>query len=76
MLYFARGSKTDVITPDEVHGILKRVFDNMGPRRRVLAIPPDITRLNSYAGPITKMCYDYFGSALTDIMRRLGPIRP
>ncbi|MGI6756465.1 MAG: lactate racemase domain-containing protein [Bacteroidaceae bacterium] len=76
MLYFARGSKTDVITPDEVHGILKRVFDNMGPRRRVLAIPPDITRLNSYAGPITKMCYDYFGSALTDIMPALGTHSP
>lgn len=72
MLYFARGSKTDVITPHEVRQILKDVFDGMGPRRRVLALPPDYTRLNSYAGPITEMCYDYFGSALTDIMPALG----
>lgn len=72
MLYFARGSKTDVITPQEVRQILKDVFDGMGPRRRVLALPPDYTRLNSYAGPITEMCYDYFGSALTDIMPALG----
>ncbi len=72
MLYFARGSKTDVITPQEVRQILKDVFDGMGPRRRVLALPPDYTRLNSYAGPITEMCYDYFGEALTDIMPALG----
>ena len=72
MLYFARGSKTDVITPQEVRQILKDVFDGMGPRRRVLALPPDYTRLNSYAGPITEMCYDYFGSALTDVMPALG----
>lgn len=72
MLYFARGSKTDVITPQEVRQILKDVFDGMGPRRRVLALPPDYTRLNSYAGPITEMCYDYFGTALTDIMPALG----
>ena len=55
MLYFARGSKTDVITPDQVKAALAEVFDAMGPRKRVLAIPPDYTRLNSYAGPITSM---------------------
>ncbi|MCQ2083893.1 MAG: lactate racemase domain-containing protein [Bacteroidaceae bacterium] len=72
MLYFARGSKTDVITPQEVRQILKDVFDGMDRKKRVLAIPPDYTRLNSYAGPITEMCYDYFGSALTDVMPALG----
>ena len=72
MLYYSRGSKTDVITPDEVRAALKQVFDAMGPRHRVLAIPPDFTRFNSYAGPITEMVYDYFGSALTDVMPALG----
>ncbi|MCR4571900.1 MAG: lactate racemase domain-containing protein [Bacteroidales bacterium] len=72
MLYYSRGSKTDAITPDEVRAALRQVFDSMGPRRRVLAIPPDFTRFNSYAGPITEMVYDYFGAALTDIMPALG----
>ena len=76
MLYFARGSRTDVITPGEVRDILRDVFDSIGPRRRVLALPPDITRLNSYAGPITEMCYDYFGSRLTDIMPAIGTHSP
>lgn len=72
MLYFARGSRDDAITPEEVRQILIRVFDGMGPKRRVLALPPDFTRANSYAGPITEMAYDYFGDRLTDIMPALG----
>ena len=72
MLYFARGSRTDVIGADEVRAILRDVFDGMGPKRRVVAIPPDFTRLNSYAGPITEMAYDYFGDAMTDVMPALG----
>lgn len=72
MLYFARGSRDDAITPEEVRQILTRVFDGMGPKRRVLALPPDFTRANSYAGPITEMAYDYFGDRLTDIMPALG----
>ena len=58
MLYFSRGSKDDRITPDEVRRILKETFDKMGPRKRVLAIPPDFTRFNSYAGQITEMVND------------------
>lgn len=76
MLYFARGSKNDVITPDEVRAILKDVFDGMGPKKRVLALPPDFTRANSYAGPITEMAYDYFQNRLTDIMPALGTHTP
>lgn len=76
MLYYSRGSKSDNITPDEVRAALKEVFDGMGPKRRVLAIPPDFTRFNSYAGPITEMVYDYFGDALTDVMPALGTHSP
>ncbi len=76
MLYYARGSKTDNITTDEVRAILKEVFDGMGKKNRVLALPPDFTRLNSYAGPITEMVYDYYGDALTDVMPALGTHSP
>ena len=76
MLYFERGSKTDVITADETRAILKQVFDAMGPKKRVMAIPPDFTRANSYAGPITEMIYDYYGDTLTDVMPALGTHSP
>ena len=76
MLYFARGSKNDNITPEEVRAALFGVFDSLGRKRRVLALPPDFTRFNSYAGPITEMVYDYFGEALTDVMPALGTHSP
>ena len=76
MLYFARGSRTDDISPEEIRAILGEVFDRMGPKKRVLAIPPDFTRLNSFAGPVTEMCNDYFGDALTDVMPALGTHSP
>ncbi|MBR5923835.1 MAG: DUF2088 domain-containing protein [Bacteroidales bacterium] len=76
MLYYSRGSKNDVIGAEEVREALKQVFDAMGPKKRVMAIPPDFTRFNSYAGPITEMVYDYFGPALTDVMPALGTHSP
>ena len=76
MLYFERGSKTDVITAEDTRAILKQVFDAMGPKKRVMAIPPDFTRFNSYAGPITEMVYDYYGDTLTDVMPALGTHSP
>ncbi len=76
MLYFARGSKSDIITTGETRSILKDVFDSMGIRKRVLAIPPDYTRLNSFAGPVTEMVNDYFGERLTDVMPALGTHTP
>ena len=76
MLYFARGSASDIISPAEVRSALYGVFDNLGPRKRVLAIPPDFTRFNSYAGPLTAMADDYYGEALTDIMPALGTHSP
>jgi len=72
MVWYARGSRTDTISPAEVRQALADVFRKIGTRRKVLAIPPDITRLNSYAGPITEMCRDWFGEALTDILPALG----
>ena len=76
MLYFARGSKNDNITPEEVRAALAGVFSELGVRKRVLALPPDFTRFNSYAGPITEMVYDWYGEALTDVMPALGTHSP
>ncbi len=76
MLYYARGSKQDNITPEEAREALYGVFRALGPKRRVLAIPPDFTRFNSYAGPLTEMVNDYYGEVLTDVMPALGTHSP
>jgi len=71
-LYFAEGSPTTDFSETELRQALRGVFDRLGTRRRVLALPPDFTRANSMAGPITCMAHDYFGSALVDVMPALG----
>lgn len=76
MLYYSRGSESEIITPDQLREALFEVFGKLGKKSRVLAIPPDITRLNSCAGPIIRIAYDYYGDALTDIMPALGTHSP
>ena len=76
MLYYTRGSRQDIITPEEAREALCGVFRALGPRKRVLAIPPDFTRFNSYAGPLTEMVFDWYGDALTDVMPALGTHSP
>ena len=76
MLYYARGSRDGSIAPEEVREALCGVFRALGLKRRVLALPPDFTRLNSYAGPVTEMVNDYYGDALTDVMPALGTHSP
>ena len=76
MLYYARGSRQESITPEEAREALYGVFRTLGPRKRVLAVPPDFTRFNSYAGPLTEMAFDWYGDALTDVMPALGTHSP
>ncbi len=75
-LYFAEGSPTADLTDDDLKAALTETFDRLGPRERVLALPPDFTRANSMAGPLTCMTYEYFGRRLTDVMPALGTHHP
>jgi hypothetical protein len=46
-LYFAQGSPTTVLTDQQVREALFACFEQLGKRRRVVALPPDFTRFNS-----------------------------
>ncbi len=70
--YYAHGTPDADLTSDDLQRALTETFDRLGPRRRVLALPPDFTRANSMAGPITCMVCRYFGESLTDVMPALG----
>ncbi len=74
--YFAQGSPTTDLTPDDLRAALVETFRRLEPRRRVLVIPPDQTRPNSMAGPLTRFAYDYLGDRLTDILPALGTHAP
>jgi len=75
-IYFAQGSPDADLTADDLGQALVDAFDKLGPRKRVLALPPDFTRVNSMAGPLTCMAVEHFGPNLVDVMPALGTHRP
>ncbi|MDX9846012.1 MAG: lactate racemase domain-containing protein [Tenuifilaceae bacterium] len=76
MLYFSHGSETTDLSPEDIKKALFEVFDGMGKRKKVLAIPPDFTRFHSQAGLITSLAYENYGKAMTDILPALGTHTP
>lgn len=71
-IFFAQGSSQTDLSPADLKAALSQALDALGPRRKVLALPPDFTRANSMAGPLTTMVYEYYGASLTDVMPALG----
>lgn len=70
--YLARGGPDDVLSEGDLRAGFEQVLDQLGPRERVIALPPDFTRYNSRAGLLTCMALDYFGDRLVDVMPALG----
>jgi nickel-dependent lactate racemase len=75
-LYLATGNATAEFSDDQLRELLHRVLDRLRPKERVLALPPDFTRVHSRAGALTCMAYEYFGDRLTDVMPALGTHAP
>jgi nickel-dependent lactate racemase len=76
MLLFARGSESGELNDEELREGLFKSFEYLGARKKVLAIPPDFTRVHSKAGDLTRMAYEYYRTKLTDILPALGTHLP
>ncbi len=72
MLYYKRGSETDVLTNDDLRSGLNIALDKLGTNKKVLAIPPDFTRYHSFAGQLTTLIHEYYQDRLTDVLPALG----
>ncbi len=70
--YFATGSATASLTEEDFREGLSRTFDAIGARRKVLLLPPDMSRLPSRAGELTVLSRELLGDRVTDIMPALG----
>ncbi len=66
------------ISRNELRDLVFEVLDKAGDLKRVLVLPPDHTRLNSMAGPITAIAYEKLTEegVLVDIMPTLGTHNP
>lgn len=76
MLLYSRGSITDVLDGEALREGLFSALDKLGPRRRVIALPPDFTRFHSRAGELTSAAWEYYGPNLTDVLPALGTHKP
>jgi len=76
--YFQRGSVNDNITTGDKRAALAQLLKAVGrPLRKVLILPPDHTRLNSDAGPLTAILYEMLApTTQVDIMPTLGTHSP
>jgi nickel-dependent lactate racemase len=72
MIFFSRGSANTAFSLADVRSALFTAFDQLGKRKRVLAVPPDFTRFHSSAGLLTELAWEYYGKALTDVLPALG----
>jgi nickel-dependent lactate racemase len=75
-LFFAAGSPTTEMSTEEIRANLAQALNQLGSRRKVLALPPDFTRMHSQAGTLTEMVWQHYGDALTDVLPALGTHRP
>jgi nickel-dependent lactate racemase len=76
MLYFAQGSPDDDLSPWELEQGLCSALDKLGPRRRVIAVPPDFTRVHSRAGELTRYARQYYAERLADVLPAIGTHSP
>lgn len=76
MIYSKIGSPDSNLSYEDMQKCLKEALDKLGSKHKVLAVPPDFTRLPSRAGELTEMAWAYYGEKLTDILPALGTHTP
>ncbi len=75
-LFLAIGSPTTELSDEQLKAHLHEALGSLGPRKRVLAVPPDFTRFHSRAGRLTEMAWEFYREALTDVLPALGTHKP
>jgi nickel-dependent lactate racemase len=76
MLYYKRGSETEVLSEKDLRQGLSEALTKLGERKKILAIPPDYTRVHSQAGIVTRLVWEYYRERLTDVLPALGTHAP
>src|SRR5882757_541013 len=71
-LFYEIGSEqTDLSAVDMKNGLFD-ALRSIGQRDRVLAIPPDLTRIHSRAGDLTRNAYEFYKERLAAILPAVG----
>ncbi|MCI0523082.1 MAG: lactate racemase domain-containing protein [Bacteroidales bacterium] len=76
MIYFAKGSPETDLKAEDISEALDTALRFLNDRKRILVIPPDITRAHSGAGLITELLFKQTGERIRDILPALGTHLP
>ena len=71
-MYCAVGGIDVELGPGQLKDLLAESLGKLGRRERVLAVPPDITRLHSQAGVLTCAVRDLLGDRLKAVLPAIG----
>ena len=71
-LYCAVGSADTDLTHRQLNDLLVEGLAKLGPRNKVLAVPPDQTREHSRAGELTRYVWQHYGDRLKAVLPALG----
>ncbi|CAN5770790.1 lactate racemase domain-containing protein [soil metagenome] len=71
-LFFAAGSPTTEMSSAELRANLFTALEALGERKKVLAVPPDFTRMHSQSGVLTELAWEFYGDKLVDVLPALG----
>ena len=75
-VFFEIGGEQTDLSPSELREGLFRALQLLGQRNRVLAIPPDMSRFHSGAGPLTRNAHEFYGSRLGAVLPAVGTHSP
>jgi nickel-dependent lactate racemase len=75
-LYCAAGGVDVDLSGQPLNDLLSETLAKLGPRNRVLAVPPDITRLHSQAGVLTQHVSRYYRDRLKAVLPAIGTHTP
>ncbi len=75
-LYCVTGGVDLELSPVQLRKMLHESLAKLGDRRRVLAIPPDMTRFHSHAGELTEFAWQFYGDNLHAVLPALGTHAP
>jgi len=74
-LYCAIGGVDRDLSP-QLKDLLVESLAKLGARNRVLAVPPDLSRIHSRAGNLTRYAWEFYGERLQAILPALGTHAP
>ena len=71
-LYCATGTIETDLSSRQLNDLLAESLARLGERNRVVAVPPDQSRVHSRAGELTRFAWEHYGDRLKAVLPALG----